>query len=310
MITYKGLSTEDAALFGAYPHPASPEVGFERRIDPAKYLAEGRYRPEWMWVAVDGETVVARMAFGGFPGDDEPYCVDWFEIGERPDRIAIGAELMRRAYAAVHKGQGPRPSYLLPTPTEWRGREGVRDVVGDRIAAAEAAGLSVFVERHGFHWTPDAGLPLRPARLTFTEGTDEDFVKAVADSYTGTLDAYTGDDTRRIGATATAEQEVGDLLKYPRGRDWWRLAHDADGSPVGAIFPAHTPTTPVIGYLAVLPGHRGKGYVDDLLAEMTHILRDEGAEKIVANTDLANVPMKAAFDRAGFTTDSCRIDLR
>lgn len=310
MITYKALSTEDLDLFGTYPHPVCEEVGFEKRIDPAKYLADGHYRPEWMWVALDDGVAVARTAFWTFPGDDEPRCVDWFEIGERDDRIAVGGELMRRAYAAVHKGPELPPSYLLLAPPDWRRLDGVAGVVGDRIAAAEAAGLSVFVERHGFSWTPEDGLPKRPTRLTFAEAEDDDFVAAVADSYTGTLDAYSGDGTTRNGAHATAAEEVGDMLKYPAGRDWWRLAYDGDGSLVGAIFPAHNGGSHVIGYIAVMPGHRGKGYVDDLLAEMMHVLVGHGAEKITANTDLANVPMKAAFDRAGFVTNSCRIDLR
>ena len=310
MITYKALSTEDLDLFGTYPYEPSPDVGLEHRIKPGEYLASGHYRPEWMWVALDDGVAVARMAFWSFPGDDEAKCVDWFEIGERADRVAVGGELVRRAYAAVHKGPELPPSYLVFAPAEWRGRDGVRELIEDRIAAAEAGGLSVFVERHGFRWTPENGLPERPTRLTFATAEDEEFVAAVADSYTGTLDAYSGDGTTRNGAHATAAEEVGDMLKYPRGRDWWRLAHDADGSLVGAIFPADNGGSPVIGYIAVMPGHRGKGYVDDLLAEMMHALVDEGAEKITANTDLANVPMKAAFDRAGFVTSSCRIDLR
>lgn len=310
VITYKALSTADVDLFESYPYASSPEVGLEHRIKPRAYLADGHYRPEWMWVALDDGVAVARMAFWSFPDDDEPKCVDWFEIGERDDRVAIGGELMRRAYAAVHKGPELRPSYLLFAPAEWRGRDGARELITERIAAAEAAGLSVFVERHGLRWTPENGLPERPAHLTFAEADDDAFVAAVAESYTGTLDAYSGDGTGRNGAHATAAEEVGDMLKYPRGRDWWRLAHDAEGSLVGAIFPADNGGSPVIGYIAVMPGHRGKGHVHALLAEMMHVLVDQGAEKITANTDLANVPMKAAFDRAGFVTNSCRIDLR
>ncbi|MEV0645182.1 GNAT family N-acetyltransferase [Phytomonospora sp. NPDC050363] len=310
MYTYRALSIEDTALFDTYPHEAAAEVGFERRAKQRDYLDSGHYRPEWMWVALRDGVAVARMAFWSFPGDAEPKCVDWFELGEGPERVLVGAELMRRAYATVHKGDGPRPSYILPTPPGWREREGVAEEVADRIAAAEAAGLSVFVERYGFRWSAETGLPPRTIRLTFAPADDEAFVSAVRDSFTGTLDAYTSESTARIGAQATAEEEVGDLAGYPDGRDWWRLAFDADGETVGAIFPARNVASPVIGYIAVLPAHRGKGYVDDLLAEMTHILAENGAETISANTDLANVPMKAAFDRAGFATDSGRIDLR
>ncbi len=60
------------------------------------------------------------------------------------------------------------------------------------------------------------------------------------------------------------------------------------------------PTSPVIGYIGVVPEHRGQGYVDDLLAAGTDTLRRAGAEQVRADTDIHNVPMAAAFRRAGY----------
>ncbi len=57
---------------------------------------------------------------------------------------------------------------------------------------------------------------------------------------------------------------------------------------------------PVVGFLGVLPSHRGHGYVDDLLAEITADLADMDAQRITADTDATNTPMAAAFDRAGY----------
>lgn len=56
---------------------------------------------------------------------------------------------------------------------------------------------------------------------------------------------------------------------------------------------------PAAGYLGVVPEHRGRGYADDLLGECTRFLAvEQDAERIVANTDVGNVPMAAAFARA------------
>jgi RimJ/RimL family protein N-acetyltransferase len=44
----------------------------------------------------------------------------------------------------------------------------------------------------------------------------------------------------------------------------------------------------------------GKGYVDDLLAEGNAALHAAGAEYIRADTDAQNLPMAAAFRRAGY----------
>ena len=64
--------------------------------------------------------------------------------------------------------------------------------------------------------------------------------------------------------------------------------------------------------------HRGRGYADEILAEITRILASEpgedgeggaGAAAIHADTDLENRPMAAAFDRAHYRTAGHRLVL-
>lgn len=57
---------------------------------------------------------------------------------------------------------------------------------------------------------------------------------------------------------------------------------------------------PVIAYIGVLPAHRGNGHIDDLLAEGTRILARQDVPRIRASTDVGNVPMARAFQRAGY----------
>jgi GNAT superfamily N-acetyltransferase len=63
---------------------------------------------------------------------------------------------------------------------------------------------------------------------------------------------------------------------------------------------------PVVGYLGVLPEQRGHGYSDDLLAEITHLLAETGAEHIRADTDFGNVPMAKSFERLGYRNFAVR----
>jgi RimJ/RimL family protein N-acetyltransferase len=65
----------------------------------------------------------------------------------------------------------------------------------------------------------------------------------------------------------------------------------------------------IIGYIGVVPEQRGRGYVDDLLAEGTAILAAQGAQVIKADTDTGNGPMAAAFARAGYQVTARRIVL-
>ena len=74
-------------------------------------------------------------------------------------------------------------------------------------------------------------------------------------------------------------------------RAWWRVAQTPDGELAGFGIPSQNTDYAVVGYLGVLPEHRGHGYVDEILAEITRILVAEtGATNIRADTDLENRP--------------------
>jgi RimJ/RimL family protein N-acetyltransferase len=64
-----------------------------------------------------------------------------------------------------------------------------------------------------------------------------------------------------------------------------------------------------VSYLGVLSQHRGQGYVDDLLSEITHMHAERGEPKITGTTDRGNAPMAAAFLRCGYAVTKPRIVL-
>ncbi|HEX6231636.1 MAG TPA: GNAT family N-acetyltransferase [Jiangellaceae bacterium] len=117
----------------------------------------------------------------------------------------------------------------------------------------------------------------------------------------GTLDAHSRDRLTRMSAREAAVKHYEkELANYRSPRDWWRVATLPDGEPVGLITPARNDYNPVIGYIAVLPEHRGNGYIDEILAEGTRILSAQDVPRIRAATDLGNTPMANAFRRAGY----------
>lgn len=73
------------------------------------------------------------------------------------------------------------------------------------------------------------------------------------------------------------------------------------------IVPSRTAYDPSVSYLGVVPDMRGHGFVNDLLAEITHIHIDSGATRITGITDITNHPTAAAFRRANFRLESVRI---
>jgi RimJ/RimL family protein N-acetyltransferase len=304
------LRAGEEDLFLDYPHPATPGVGLESRRSWTDTLADGYYRPEWSWVARRDGRTVARCAFWGPPDAARPYSLDWFELGQEPDRLEIGAALLSAALRELPTDEGGRPEYHIFLPPGWRETDGVREATEDRLAAAAAAGYEPFIERFNYTWTPADGLPARSARLVFREVGDEEATAVCRVSCEGTLDGHTARDVARHGLDEAARIMVEDLAEMPSPREWWRAAYTPAGELVGLIVPARNPSRAVVGFIAVVPAQRGRGYVDDLLAETTAMLVAEGAAEIGADTDLGNRPMAAAFARAGYRNTAIRVVLQ
>jgi RimJ/RimL family protein N-acetyltransferase len=155
-------------------------------------------------------------------------------------------------------------------------------------------------------------LPAAPQRLTVrAEPDDEVFVDLLSRVLVGSLDTTSSREAAKIGAAAQARKDVAFYRDKMLGdRSWWRVAEGQDGQPVGFGFPSRNTDFPVIGYLGVLPEHRGHGYVDEILAAITRFLvLQTGAKVIRADTDLVNRPMAAAFERAGYRNFARRLVL-
>ena len=261
-------------------------------------IARGTYRTANTWVALRDGVVVARAAWWGRPHEGSPAVLDWFDFTDQDAAV----QLLRTA---------PGPAeYSLALPPGWRDQPAVAEAARARITAAEAVGMTLLVERYGYRWTPERGLPARPGRLAFRPEPDDDVILDIFRRvHQGSLDAHARRVIAESGLDAAAAEDLEILRSMPGPRAWWRLASTAGGDLVGLTVPSRNYQDPVIGYVAVLPGHRGRGYSYDLLVEATHLLAAEGADRIVANTDVTNLPMAATFARAGYPVTHHRIDL-
>lgn len=271
-------------------------------------LASGSYRPEWTWIAEESDLVLGLAVWWGFPDGDRLLTLDClYADASVADPVPLWADLIGRARRTVNASD-EQPDYHIFLPPDWQSDPAAQAAVGPRLTAAARAGLKDVVERLRYEWLPDAGIPATSTRLTFTAEPDDDaFVDVFRRVAEGSLDAHTRAAVARAGADAYAREELAGYRMMPGPRDWWRLAYDGDGQLVGFAMPSANAGGPVVGFLGVLPEHRGHGYVDDLLAEITAFLAGTGAERIVADTDTTNRPMAAAFDRAGYRTFAIRL---
>ena len=329
-VTCRAIGGEgELELFNRLPYVTNDEFAGD--------LADGRRRPDWMWVALRGGRPVARAAWWTRRAGNPPLLLDVFDVDDAaPDRVAVGEHLLRTAAAAVLPEGGPRPQYVRFTPPRWRDDPAVRPAVEARMAALERTGARLFVERLRLEWRAGTPLAEPTGRLGF-RGTDrEEMIGLMAGVLDGTLDAHSRADLARAGATGTdpvraadaaaddasrrragadarravaAGQYDGEFRMYATPPGWHRVGLAPGGEPVGFVVPARNAYNPIIAYIGVLPAYRGHGYVDDLLAEGTRLLAGEGAPRIRASTDVTNVPMAHAFARAGYVDFEHQIDM-
>jgi ribosomal protein S18 acetylase RimI-like enzyme len=276
-------------------------------------LAAGRRRTDWLWVALLDERLVARAGWWGRPGDPTPLILDVFDLDDADDESAqVGVRLLETASRHVVPGGAPRPEYSRFLGAAWRDDPVERAAVEARMAALERTGARLFVERLRLEWVPTAAVPADRGRLTFRPVRDRaDLLGLMTAVMDGTLDAHGRADLATMPAADAAAKHYDDeLARYSSPREWWRVATLPDGEPVGFVLPAHNDYNAIIAYLGVLPAHRGRGYIDDILAEGTRILAAQGVPRIRASTDVGNAPMANAFARAGYVVHQRQIDLR
>jgi RimJ/RimL family protein N-acetyltransferase len=296
------IGPDELDLFRRFPYVLNKELAGD--------LDAGRRRPEWMWVALRGERLVARVAWWARPNADTPYSLDVFDLDEStPDRVEAGVRLLETAMAEVVPDH--RPEYGRYVPPGWRDDPAVRRVVEERMTALERTGARLFVERLRLEWRPGSPVPAPTGRLTFRPADDTaQLIDLMTEVLEGTLDAHGRADLARMSPReAAAAQYEGELARYPSPREWWRVATLPAGEPVGFVIPAHNGYNPAIAYIGVRPAHRGHGYVDEILGEGTRVLAAENVPRIRADTDLGNVPMARAFARAGYAVFQHQINM-
>ena len=297
----RSVGTEELELFvetGGTP---------DNRREVEEYLermfAAGSMRPEWCFVAEEeGEGPLGRVAFWTLPGMEEPFALVLLDVPWDGDYMGPGTRLLGEVLENARALGAREIEHVLDDPPMrpqfQHGRE-------KRIELLEGAGFAFRRETGRFEWRGEE-TPVVAPRLTFRtlEEVGEDaFVDAMREVSEGTLDREIRGERERLGAQRAANEFFEDARKVKHDPAWWRLAYAPDGELVGLVMPAEPPGFLTIFYVGVLPRMRGRGYIDDLLAASTASLleaRGRDEKPLLADTDVANVPMADAFERAGW----------
>lgn len=229
-------------------------------------ISAGRLQPQWSQVAIgDDGNIMGRALWWG-RDEQTPIALDvWDAVASHDEPGTILVALLKSGHAAL-AAQGltvPLP-HTLRVPVAWRAIADAEHDVRTKIDTAAAAGLRQVNERRQFQRDHGSPVPAPGPRLRFEQADDDTFVTLFARAAHGSLDVM----TRRELSTTNAETLARDEVDYYRS-SWWHVAYDPNGNAVGIAIPSATPTNRNVGYLAVMPEHRGHGYVDDLLSFIT-----------------------------------------
>ncbi len=305
------VRADELGTFAALP--GEPERNAAIREYVARMVASGAMRPEWCFVAEAAGAAVGSVAYWTLPGMDAPLDLVLLEAPWDEPGLDAGALILAHALRGMRRLGAETAGHVLDAPPaapQWQHHP------ERRAALLARAGFALRRETIRVEWT-GGDPPPEPRRLTFRpleEVGDAAFVDAIARVSAGTLDREIRGERERQGAAAAARELFDDLRQLGHRPGWWELAFAPGGDLAGLVLPATIPAASTIGYVGVVPEHRGHGYVDDLLARAMATLHAAGPARIVADTDVANAPMAAAFRRAGFrqfaTRREYRVDLR
>lgn len=120
-------------------------------------------------------------------------------------------------------------------------------------------------------------------QLTFRsldEVGDDAFIVAIAQVSSQSLDRSRKQNQAKLGEKQDALKQFNMLKAFKYQPTWWQLAYNFEQTLIGLIMPTENDGGATIGYIGVVPEHRGKRYVNDLLMQGTLTLKSNGAVRI------------------------------
>ena len=304
MMHIRPIEPDELATFVALHTPAEHVRAVRTYVD--RMLAQGAMQIDRCFVLEDAGSPLGRLAYWTLPRVGTPLDVVLLDVPWEGDYIAHGTALLQETVAAMRRIGAGDIGYVLdspPRPPLWQ------DFAEQRQELLNHVGFTVARETRRFKALAADVTPVIPERLVFRSLSDvgEDaFLDALERVSAASLDRRTQDGRAELGAPQEARATFQDLqgMEYEPG--WWQLAYTHEGALVGLVMPTRALNFVTIGYIGVVPEHRGHGYIDDILGQGTAILQRTGADTIITDTDIANFPMANAFRRAGYTEFAAR----
>jgi ribosomal protein S18 acetylase RimI-like enzyme len=262
-----------------------------------RFWKEGRSSPNVCFVAEHDGKPVGRVFFHRGSSSTERYMFGMY-VGDSVDFRETGRELLTTALTELVRAGATCAMAAIYDIYE---RNPAR-----KQELLEAVGFRQFQEKKRYVWQ-DSGVEVEvPTRLEFRSlaVVGEDVFTEVARRVTeGTLDRADQADLAKHGLGAAGRMYMAVLKDIEFLPDEWQLGYLPNGRLCGLVVPQRivSGNEGTINYIGVVPELRGSSYGLDLLMKGTALLQRRGLKTVVAETDVENLPMHAALERAGYT---------
>ncbi|MCP4180506.1 MAG: GNAT family N-acetyltransferase [bacterium] len=252
--------------------------------------------PDWCFVAEENGKFTGRVVYWTFPSSPGEIKITGLQLPWDEDFLTVGKELLLESLKQM-KSKGGRK-------LEVRSYSGSTPFIEKRSELYTQIGLKLEQEKQAYTLENDFKSIDIPDRLNFRtlgEVGVKSFTEAIKMVTNGTLDREDSLEVKDLGADQAATNYFNILKDIDYNQARWNLAYNSENKLIGLIVPQKfTDETGAINYIGVLPEYRGKGYVNDLLAKGTSILKTEGIKQIIADIDVKNTPLAKALSRAEY----------
>ncbi len=252
--------------------------------------------PEWCFVVEEKGEFIASVAYWGFISSPNEIKIMGLHLPWKNDYLSIGTELLLESFKQMQaKGA---------TNVEVRLYSDSTTFLEKCVELFKQVGFDLIQEKQSYvleQMNEPINIPDKLIFQTLSEISNETFIDAIKQVTVGTLDSEDYLELKNLGAEKAALNYFNILKDIDYKPIWWHLAYKSDGTLVGLVVPQKFSNEEgAINYIGVVPDHRGHGYVHDLLAKGTSILKIDGIKHIIADIDVDNIPMANALSRAGY----------
>jgi GNAT superfamily N-acetyltransferase len=128
-----------------------------------------------------------------------------------------------------------------------------------------------------------------------------EIISLIEETSQHSFDSQIGFYRQRLGRIADAAMTLQMMESTRYDPRWWRVALTPDRHSLGIILPVVAFGEATVGFIGVIPEHRGRNIASFLLMEAWSVMKHQGHSTLCADADERSVPMHRVLAKSQFS---------